>query len=226
MSTYAAGDIHGHDVALNALLDCVPFRGADTLVFLGDYVDKGPKVKEVLDTLIQLSDRPKTIFIRGNHDQMMLDAFKDPDKFLLWDCLGGRNGLESYGQGPAKSLIKKVPQAHWNFLEFTCRNAFEDEDSIYVHGGIRPHMAPEEEDLERLQWTTLGMALPHESGKTIICGHSSQTNARIADLGHTICIDTGITKGGCLTCLRIDDLTYWQFGQNGNMHQDVLRKAD
>ena len=101
------------------------------------------------------------------------------------------------------------------FIEERCRNFHETDSFIFAHAGIRPHISPSEEDIERLQWTTLASAASHLSGRTVVCGHSSQETGRIADLGHTICIDTGITKGKYLTCLDLADFSYVQASADG-----------
>ena len=83
MKTFVIGDIHGYPGALDALLEVVPFGPDDRLLFLGDYVDKGPDTKGVLDRLVNFSSRPNTIFLRGNHDQMLLDAHREPVKYSI-----------------------------------------------------------------------------------------------------------------------------------------------
>lgn len=182
---------------------------------MGDYVDKGPDVQGVIDDLFSLSQTHATIFLRGNHDQMMIDAYRDAAKFPIWVCLAGEDPLRSYGHGSLREQLQMVPAEHWAFLETTCRNYFETPDFIFVHGGLRPEVDPAEEHPERLQWTTLLDAALHTSGRTVICGHSAQRNGRIADLGHTICVDTDIAGGGWLTCLALDDFEYWQASADG-----------
>jgi serine/threonine protein phosphatase 1 len=79
---------------------------------------------------------------------------------------------------------------------------------------------------DHLHWLTLSMAFPHESGRTVICGHSAQASGRVADLGHTICVDTGISKGGKLTCLDLIDFDYWQSTEDGRIHRGQLRPQE
>ena len=220
---FVIGDIHGNSHALKALLASIPLTEDDWLIFLGDYVDKGPDVKGTLELLCGLASRPRTVFLRGNHDQIFLDAHIDPTKFLLWETLAGQNPLASYGVGSSDELIRVVPLHHWHFLENGCVNWHETEDFIFVHGGIRASRSPEEEETERLQWTTLSMSSPHQSGKTVVCGHTRNEFGKIADLGHTICIDTGITKGGELTCLEMTSFRFWQANADGRIRSDRLR---
>lgn len=225
MHTFVIGDIHGHRLALESLIKALPISDEDRLIFLGDYVDKGPDVKGTLEFLSQLSSRPSTVFLRGNHDQMLIDAHRDPSKFSIWECLAGEAPLASYGAGDSDELIHRVPSPHWLFLEEACVDYFETKDFIFVHGGIRPDRAPAEEEIERLQWTTLSMAEPHQSGKTVICGHTRSESGRIVDLGHTICIDTGITKSGFLTCLEMETFKYWQADSQGTISKGTLHRG-
>ena len=223
MKIFAIGDIHGHLTALEALVKVVPFSTGDLLVFLGDYVDKGPDVRGVLEFLCGFAERSNTIFLRGNHDQMLIDASLDSSKFGIWECLAGANPLASYGTGAAEELLGSFPEGHLKFLLNRCVDQFEIDRFIFVHGGIRPGLSPAQEDADHLHWLTLSMALPHESGRTVICGHSAQTSGQIADLGHTICIDTGISKGGMLTCLELTEFEYWQSTGDGRIHRGQLR---
>ena len=222
MSILAIGDIHGYLRPLQALLAQVPFRQDDLLVFTGDYVDKGPDVKGVIDCLLGWSKIHRAIFLRGNHDQMLLDAHREPAKISLWECLAGENPLASYGQGSTSMLMSKVPSKHWTFLATECRDYFETPDLIFVHGGIRPDVEPANEELARLQWTTLAEATAHSSGRTVICGHSPQRSGKITDLGHTICIDTNIADGGWLSCLALDTFEFWRANVDGQLRSGVL----
>jgi serine/threonine protein phosphatase 1 len=76
-----------------------------------------------------------------------------------------------------------------------------------------------------LQWLTLSSAQPHWSHRTVVCGHSAQVSGQIADNGHTICIDTGISKGGFLTCLELGSFHYWQSSSEGGIRDGTLRQA-
>lgn len=220
----AIGDIHGHLSALDALLGVVRPSPGDQIVFLGDYVDKGPDVKGVINRLIEFGESHNVVFLRGNHDQMLIDARRDPDKVAVIETLAGKDALASYGNGDLRSALDRVSANHWKFLEET-RDYLETPDYIFVHGGIRAWIDPANEEQERLHWTTLSLATPHYSGRTVICGHTSQRSGEIVDLGHTICIDTGITRKQWLTCLDVGALTFWQASAEGAVRSGVLRKA-
>lgn len=226
MRLLAIGDIHGYLGALKALLSEVNPTPGDRVVFLGDYVNKGPSVSGTLDLLSDLGIHREWIFLRGNHDQMMLDAYRDIDAIDVWEYLSGGNPLASYGRGSTVDLMTRVPSAHWNFLEHRCRDFFETESYLFVHGGIRSSLEPCEEEVERLQSMVLSDAAPHQSNRVVVCGHSSQGSGKIADLGHTICIDTGITRGQFLTCLDLGDFSYTQAAENGEIRKGQLRGVD
>lgn len=226
MSIFAIGDIHGHLIALDALLATIPAGPDDTLVFLGDYVNKGPEVRGTLDRLYALNKTRNCVFLRGNHDQIMIDAHHKASKMTIFESLGGEETLMSYGSGLTEDVMRYVPDQHWEFLEQICRNYYQTDKYIFVHGGIRPKVSPKKEKPERLLWTTLSNAAAHKSGKTVICGHSSQRNGRIADRGHTICIDTGIGKGSLLTCLELDTFRFWQSNPLGRLNSGRLERKD
>jgi serine/threonine protein phosphatase 1 len=225
MRLLAIGDIHGHLQALHSLLDAHEFSPEDTIVFLGDYVDKGPDVAGVLDFLSELSANENFIFLRGNHDQMLIDAYRDPNKILLWECLAGDDPLRSYGTGSSKDLLQQIPEAHIKFLEERCQDYYENSEFIFVHGGTQFHLSPSEDDQDHMHWLTLSTAAAHHSGRTVICGHSAQESGRIVDLGHTICIDTGITKGKFITCLDTSDFSFVQSSQCGAISEGLLQRS-
>lgn len=216
MRLLAIGDIHGHSLALEALLDEVKPSPSDEVVFLGDYVDKGPDVSGTLELLSNLGAKHDWIFLRGNHDQMMLNACRDSSLLGVWECLSN-DPLASYGSGATEDLLRNIPDHHMSFIDERCCDFHETDSFIFVHGGIRPHISPAEENIDHLHWAVLSSAAPHLSGRTVVCGHSSQATGLIADLGHTICIDTGITKGKYLTCLDLIDFSYVQASANGEI---------
>ena len=223
MRLLAIGDIHGHLTALDKLLESVAPTESDTLIFLGDYVDKGPNVAQTIERLVELASTQNWIFLRGNHDQMFLDACLDSSQVGIWETLAGEAPLRSYGKGCTQSLLELVPDAHIDFLQNRCQNFYESDSFIFVHGGIRPHLEPSEEEIYRLQWMVLSSAAQHLSTKTVVCGHSAQESGRIVDLGHTICIDTGISKGGFLTCLDLTNFRYVQASADGEVRSGCLR---
>lgn len=115
MSTLAIGDIHGCSKALDHLLKAVELRSQDIIITLGDYVNKGPDSKGVLERLVKLDKTGQLIPLLGNHDIMMLEARSDKKAAEDWLLKkGGHKTLISYGQNDLKAL-SNVPNAHWNF---------------------------------------------------------------------------------------------------------------
>ena len=217
MRTIAIGDIHGCDVALRGLLEAVDPRPDDRLVFLGDYVDRGPNSAGVIDQLIEVSRRCQTVFVRGNHDWMMLLWCRGKVDAALWATIGGGDTLASYSaECPAD-----IPPAHVEFLT-NCVDFYENDSHIFVHGNYRAKQPLCETDLQVLLWCHLCWPLPkpHCSGKTVIVGHTPQTNGRVADFGHLVCIDTYCFGGGCLTAFDVERRRGLQVDHRGRVTSD------
>src|SRR6266849_4685093 len=135
MRTLAIGDIHGCLDALNLLLQRVDLRPEDCVIALGDYVDRGPNARGVMDRVIQLHETGQLVALRGNHDAMMLDARKASGRGL-WLAVGGRETLESYGVAfPEAFRITDVPERHWRFLEEELLDWYEIDTHFFVHAG-------------------------------------------------------------------------------------------
>ena len=214
MRTLAIGDIHGCLHALNALLAIVQPQKDDLLIALGDYTDRGPDSRGVIDRLLRLRDECRLICLRGNHDQMMLDARHDPATLWEWLQFGGRETLASYGRDSAATLYD-IPELHWQFLEVT-RPYYETETHIFVHGRLDPDLPLDEQPSYLLYWEKLDRHAPkHCSGKTVICGHTAQRSGVPLDLGHAVCIDTFVYGKGWLTCLDVETRELWQARQTG-----------
>jgi serine/threonine protein phosphatase 1 len=224
MRTLAIGDIHGCDAALRALLEKVRPESTDQVIFLGDYIDRGPASRAVIDTLLELRKACATVFLRGNHEVMILEARSDSTKANLWQSYGGLETLVSYGvnydnYGP--DWVQAIPVAHWEFLERTTRY-FANERHIFVHACLDPELNMEEQPDWLLYWEYFDRLQPHSSEKRIICGHSPQRSGQIKDVGFAACLDTGPASGGWLTCLDVDSGKYWQANENGSVRDGVL----
>src|SRR5262245_52696089 len=117
--TIAIGDIHGCPDALAAVLDAVSPDRDDTVVTLGDYIDRGPNSRGVLDRLIRLAGRCRLIPLLGNHEEALVDALRDKDALRRWLTLGGPDTLRSYGWvpgGPRRALADWFPEPHREFI--------------------------------------------------------------------------------------------------------------
>ena len=220
MRTLAIGDIHGCSAALDALLASIQLEAGDVLVTLGDYVDRGPDSKGVLDRLIDLRRSHAVVPILGNHDQMMLDARAGEPEKLWWidhDAYGELT-LGSYGTREEAGTLASVPSAHWEFLE-ACLDYHETQTHVFVHANLAPELDLCDQPVFTTRWDSLSpeLSTPHLSGKVMICGHTSQKSGRPLNLGHAICLDTYVYGGGWLTCLDVGSGQVWQANQRGDV---------
>jgi len=214
--TIAIGDIHGCSAALNALLEAIRPRHDDLIVTLGDYINRGPDSKGVIERLIELKDRCRLVPLFGNHDQMFLET-RSGRHPTTWIGMGGIATLDSYGPGRDIPLI---PEAHFQFLE-GCREFYETETHIFIHANYFPNIPMDEQPVMMLRWESLRDMTPgpHESGKTVIVGHTSQKSGEILDLGHVKCIDTYCYGGGWLTAVDIHTDEVWQADREGKLRR-------
>lgn len=191
MSTWAIGDVHGCVRTLDALVAQLPPDA--TLVFLGDYVDRGPDSPGTLDRLIALDRERACVFLRGNHDQMLLDAADEwmtPDDLALWTKHnGGGATLAQYAQRGG------VPDEHVAFLRAT-RLFYDTPDAVYVHAGLNPFASVAvqlaDPDPFTMLWTRRHLdVLPAERRweKTVVCGHTPHREP--IDQSNLVLIDTG-----------------------------------
>ena len=210
--TIAIGDIHGHSQALDAILAAIDPKPDDTLIFLGDYVDRGPNSKGVLDRLIDLKKRFNVVALRGNHEEMMLGAKEGRSDLRFWMNLGGRETLESYGNA---GDLRLVPWEHLQFLK-SLPFFYETETHFFIHANYDPDRPIDRQDSATALWKHLGEPPPpHTSGKIAIVGHTPQISGQILDLPHLKCIDTGCGYGGFLTALDLASGRIWQVDEGG-----------
>lgn len=212
MRLLAIGDIHGCLLQFNDLLSLVRPEPGDQVVLLGDYVDRGPDSRGVLDRILELKrSGMNLVCLRGNHE-LMMQAARDGDVDLkTWLATGGTQTLGSYGSSPGRSgSLADVPDEHWAFLNDELHDYHETERHIFVHAGVLPSLELGLQVRDWLLWEKLRDDMRHCSGKQIICGHTSQKSGEIKLVPGAACIDTYAYGGGWLTCL--DTLTgrYWQ----------------
>jgi serine/threonine protein phosphatase 1 len=219
--TIAIGDIHGCLAALVALLDAIGPARQDTIVALGDYIDRGLHSRGVLDRLIALAGRCRLVPLLGNHEEALLDALSDSTALRRWLTLGGAPTLRSYGWvsgGPRRALADWFPKQHREFLA-SCRPYHETCSHLFVHAGLVPELPLNEQPGDALRWrvTDAGTATPHCSGKVAVVGHTPQLSGEVLDLGFLVCIDTNCYRGGWLTALDTDTGRVWQADQTGRL---------
>jgi serine/threonine protein phosphatase 1 len=209
----AIGDIHGCAKALAAIIEAIDPGPQDTLVVLGDVIDRGPDSRGVLEQLIRLKDRCQLVPLLGNHEEMLLTARQGVD-VRFWLNLGGRETLASYG---AFKEVKDVPQDHIDFL-WQWGDYYETETHLFVHAYYDPDQPLSGQPWRSLRWQSLPRdARPHCSGKVAIVGHTPQPSGEILDLGFLKCIDTLCHDGGWLTALEVQTGQAWQANQAGEM---------
>jgi len=208
----AIGDIHGHSVALEAVLRAIEPRGGDVIVTLGDYVNRGPDAKGVIDCLLQLRERCELIPILGNHDEMLVDARGNrhaEDRFM---ASGGWETVLSYGS----TSLKTIPDSHWEFFE-SCCNFHVTESFAFTHANFCRYTPFTQQVSAILRWTGIDEMeiCNHESGKVAIVGHSAGKDVR--DFGTCVCIDTGCGFGGLLTAYEPASGRRWQVTESGKL---------
>ncbi|AEH50926.1 metallophosphoesterase family protein [Pseudothermotoga thermarum] len=201
--TYVVGDIHGCLWALDKLVKKLPLASDDTLIFLGDYVDRGPDSKGVIDYLIGLSKFHNCVFLRGNHEQMMLACLEKGQDCYLWEFNGANATIRSYGG------IKSIPQQHIEFLKNT-RLYYVKDKFIFVHAGLKPGVPLENQDPFDLVWIRDEFIYSQNPavGYKVVFGHTPFANVLI--LPDKIGVDTGCVYGGKLSCIRIEDYAIFQ----------------
>jgi serine/threonine protein phosphatase 1 len=216
---YAVGDVHGRADLLDRVLSQIDAHlSRDPVsrpieVFLGDYVDRGPDSRRVIDLLIRRREKRETICLKGNHETYLLEFLKDPKVFDIWREYGGLETLTSYGVNPplrpepaerkqlARSLAKVLPKDHLRFLSqltttFTCG------DFLFVHAGVQPGVPLNRQREEDLLWIRDDfLRTDYDFGKYIVHGHTpvDEPDIRL----NRINIDTGAFATGRLTCLMI-----------------------
>jgi serine/threonine protein phosphatase 1 len=222
---YAVGDIHGEAELLDELLAKIPHRPGDRFVFVGDYVDRGPDSRGVVDRLVQLARERECVFLLGNHESMFLDflGWRGPEYFAGDAFLmnGGDRTLASYGYfdapQPAQASFR-LPKDHEDFYR-SLRLHHLDGDYLFVHAGVGRALLDESDVRyalrraypEDLLWDRAGIDLPHKLGVTIVYGHTPTADFEVRwNLPFSIGIDTGAVYGGRLTAIRLPDESLFQ----------------
>jgi serine/threonine protein phosphatase 1 len=211
----AIGDIHGCAAQFEALIEAIAPSADDHVILLGDYVDRGPDSRSVVNRVLELSKTHRVTALKGNHEQMMLEARGSHEKLSDWLLNGGDATLRSYGG--TRGAIRDIPAEHWRFLENGLVDFLETEDHIYVHANAYPDMAMGEQPDFMLRWERCDKIAAHESGKVIVCGHTPQKNGRPLNKGFAICLDTHACGGGPLTCLDTASGRVWLAEANGRV---------
>lgn len=225
-SIFAIGDIHGCHHKLVTLLGRLPLsHTTDTLVFLGDYINRGPDSRKVLDTLIALQRRcQKVVFLRGNHEQALLDyeLYGEPDDLALLRAMGVDATAESYGASLRRLTdLSCMPPEHQQFL-FDLKLSYAMDNYLFIHADYDPKLAPEqsgETALERihrhnaearvLSSRRLGQEqdLTSPAKAMIVFGHLPFATPLVRP--DRIGIDTGAVYGNLLTAVQLPERIFY-----------------
>jgi len=213
---YAIGDVHGELRKLHRLLQDIEqegLRDEDRIVFVGDYVDRGHDIPGTLEFLIRFKQqRPNTVFLRGNHDQAMMDARdiycpgrqteKTHEDVMWWFSYGAKETLAAYGGG--RRWYERVPETHWDFLAST-EFEFRAAPYIFVHAGLVPPGKKWLEPVDPRLWIRDPFIdSKADFGGIVVFGHTPQDLCIPIVMPNKVGIDTGAAYGGPLTALVID----------------------
>lgn len=207
---YAVGDIHGRFDKLLDLLDQIEIDfESDRLVFLGDYVDRGEQSFEVIEYLVDLKKQhpyPETVFLKGNHEDMMEKYLAGKDR-LTWLINGGQQTLESYMQHHKDPEAPLIPEPHREFFD-TLQLYHESENYIFVHAGLRKNIPLEKQKSEDLLWIRKKFIdTDYDFGKVVVFGHTPLQEPLLRP--NKIGIDTGAVYGNKLTCVRLPEQVFY-----------------
>lgn len=200
--TFAIGDIHGCRrllVKLLARLDADP--GHDTLIILGDFINRGPDSWGTIELLLGLAKQYRhMVVLRGNHEQMLLDYLDGRDQGIFL-ATGGRATLASYGvnDSTADFAASWLPSNHRQWLS-ALPSSYENEHGIYVHAGLQPRVHLSQQSTEWLLWSRHEFIdSDYDFGKPVVFGHTPFDQPLITR--NRIGIDTGAVYGGKLSCV-------------------------
>lgn len=209
----AIGDIHGCSAALDVLLDAIDPTPDDLVITLGDYVDRGPDSKGVIDRLIELRKQTRLVALLGNHEEMMLEVARGDASHVEWCRHGGMDTLDSYGWAGEPQFL---PDEHLEFLE-GLGDFFETSSHIFTHAAYDAALPMEEQPIEMLRWESLYKQIPppHYSGKMAVVGHTAMRDGDVKDYGHLIMLDTHAYGDGWLTAMDVHKRWIWQANKQG-----------
>jgi serine/threonine protein phosphatase 1 len=205
MSTCIIGDIHGCCETLTELLALVEQR-ADSFIFLGDYIDRGPDSKGVVDRILEFSQtHPHTIALMGNHERMLLDYLNGYDAATFLNA-GGQETLASYGISPdevPENAAKLLPEAHLEFFQ-NLPIVWEDAYGMYVHAGLEPGVHLSRQVPGCCLWIRDEfIRSQYRFDKVVVFGHTIFKKPLVQR--NKIGIDTGAVYGGKLTALLLPE---------------------
>lgn len=220
MTAFVIGDIHGCCDELRYLIDALPIGRDDEVIFLGDYIDRGPDSRAVISFLIELKDRlreNKLVFLKGNHEDMLLSYLELSGQHGKMFLLNGGNAtVESYGIAAENSspvqLNAAMPPDHLAFYQ-ALERYYVTEPYFCVHAGVNPFKTLAEQTDEELLWIRHPFLYSsHMLPYTVLFGHTPQRSV-LYDLPYKIGLDTGLVYGNMLTCLDTAQRNLYQISR-------------
>lgn len=223
MRTLVIGDIHGCYELLNKLLQKVNFqKNQDRIIFIGDYIDRGPEARKVLDLVMELVNEG-AIALLGNHEEMFVAAYENFNHITPWILNGGRTTLASFGiDKNEKEGIREIPVKYIEFLK-SLPLYYETKDYIFVHAGLDPQIQnPLYTNKYAMLWIRdEWLNCNYRGKKKVIFGHTptltinDHWKAEPWISGNKICLDTGgvySKYGGRLSCLELPGMNFSYVG--------------
>ncbi|MCA9672828.1 MAG: metallophosphoesterase [Myxococcales bacterium] len=225
-SIFAIGDVHGCASELNELLNKLPISSDSTLVFLGDYIDRGPESREVIDTILDLRQQCNVVTLLGNHEAMLLDFLAEPRSVRagLFIYNGGSSTLASYANENGNF---DFPPSHVEFFR-ALLPCYETERYFFCHAGA-PEIPLAQVDFdahrETLIWSRSIMRTEYRWNKTIVHGHSPRPNVEL--LPWRINVDTGCGfRGGALSAIELPTGRVFSVPRSGVRRRVYLRDLE
>jgi len=239
MKTFVVGDIHGRCAQLHSLLEMLPRdESADTLVFLGDLIDRGFDAPGCVDHVYNLcrASPERVICLRGNHEQMMLDFIAGTSDLWITPVTGGERTFEQYTKQSLlgrtdseldearRAIGRSVPAQHLEFFS-ELPLYHEDDYALYVHAGLDQGKHPRDGRAESLLWSRDMDFYKHYQGKPCVLGHTPTTflplRGRLGRHGiyifnSAVGLDTGYNHQSPLSCLSLPDFTLYQTFADGH----------
>jgi serine/threonine protein phosphatase 1 len=210
MRTIAIGDVHGQLAALIELFVQIEQTGWDRLVFLGDYIDRGPDSKGTIDFIRSLQDvhgSDKVVAIKGNHEDMCLHAFEqydynDRELGAAFYYNGGDKTLESFKEDCNDNRGRNIPQEYLDWMK-ALPVRYEDGNAHYIHGGALPGLPiDEQEDYDLLWERDTFLKSEYMWDKVVIHGHAPMK--QVVERPNIISIDTGAGYGCTLSAICVE----------------------
>lgn len=208
---FAVGDIHGCYEKLVAMMKVLPWDrdNGDVLIFIGDYVDRGPQSREVVEYLVRLKRKGgNLVFLKGNHEKMLLDYYIQQRDQMLYVANGGGETIASYVEGGIGRKAFVLPEDHLEFL-LSLSLYYETDQYIFVHAGLRDGIPLEKQVEEDLLWIREEFIYsPYDWNRRVVFGHTALETPFVTP--GKIGIDTGAVYGNKLTAVELPRMKFYQ----------------